>query len=132
MAQLTFNQQRLTFSQAKEEFDSLLKHRSSSLSIKFTLIFLGLSWLILVLFWHKLPPQVPLLYSRPWGEDQLLAKPFILILPGLATLLTLINLRLASILFQKERFLSQSIVWLNVLVVILSITTLIRILLIIT
>jgi len=132
MKQLTFIHQKQTFSQARKEFDTLLKHQPTSLSIRLTFILLGLSWLVLVWFWHKLPPQVPLLYSRPWGEEQLVPKLYILLLPGISTFLTIINLRLASIFFAKERFLSHLIVWFSTLVVILAITTLGRILLIIT
>jgi cytochrome c biogenesis protein CcdA len=29
---------------------------------------------ILALFWNKLPPQLPWLYSFPWGEKQLITK----------------------------------------------------------
>lgn len=47
-----------------------------------TLFFIITSFFLLILFWGKLPPQVPLFYSRPWGEEQL-GKPLeLLILPG--------------------------------------------------
>ena len=131
MAQLNFFQQRQTFTQARKEFDTLLKHYPSSLNIKITFILLGLSWLILFFFWRKLPPQVPLLYSRPWGEYQLMAKAWLALLPGISTGLTIINLRLASLFFKNQRFLSQLITWLNFTIVILAVTSLIRILLII-
>lgn len=29
---------------------------------------------ILVVFWKQLPPQLPWLYSLPWGEQQLISK----------------------------------------------------------
>ena len=29
---------------------------------------------VLVLFWGRLPPMVPWLYSLPWGEQQLVGK----------------------------------------------------------
>lgn len=47
-----------------------------------TLFFIITSFFLLILFWGKLPPQVPFFYSRPWGEEQL-GKPLeLLILPG--------------------------------------------------
>ncbi|MFZ5365783.1 MAG: hypothetical protein ACOZBZ_00635 [Patescibacteria group bacterium] len=50
---------------------------------KLTTVFLILaSCFILLLFWIKLPPEVPLFYSRPWGEDQLGQPFFLWILPG--------------------------------------------------
>lgn len=45
--------------------------------------------------WKKLPPEVPLFYSRPWGEEQL-GNPLMLLLPGaLAALFWIINLAFA-------------------------------------
>lgn len=132
MPQPIFLHQKQTFSQAQKEFDTLLHQPKADRGIKLVFILLGLSWLVLVWFWPQLPPKVPLLYSRPWGEDQLVTKPLIFLLPGTATLLTLINLRLASFFFKTDRFLSHLLVWLNLIVVILAVTTLIRILLIIT
>ena len=132
MPQLNFFQQKPTFTQAKQELDTLLKDKATSLNIKITLILLGISWLILLFFWFKLPPQVPLLYSRPWGESQLVNKPLIALLPGITTFLSLVNLRLASLLFKNEKFLSQVLVWLNLTVAVLATTALVRILIIIT
>lgn len=132
MPSVAFTPKKQTFSRARREFDSLLKHSPTSQIIKATFIVLGLSWLGLVWFWEKLPPEIPLLYSRPWGEEQLVRQPFILLLPGLSTFFSLINLRLASFFFAQEKFLSQLIVWLNTVVTLLAATTLLRILLIIT
>ncbi len=35
---------------------------------------------LMVIYWKSLPPEVPLLYSRPWGQDQLVS-PYFLIIP---------------------------------------------------
>ena len=132
MSPVTFSSQKHTFSQARRELDSLLHHQTTNWAVKITFFLLGAGWLILVWFWSRLPPEVPLLYSRPWGEEQLVNKPLILLLPALSTFFTLTNLRLASLFFDKEKFFSQLIIWLNLVVVALAITTMIRILLIIT
>lgn len=131
MSQLTFFQQRQTFNKAKEEFDSLLKNKLTNFNVKATLFLLTASWLILLFFFKKLPPQVPLLYSKPWGESQLADKELMFLLPGISSLLSFINLRLASFFFKDERFLGLLMVWLNFTVVTLATITLIRILLII-
>lgn len=39
---------------------------------------------LLAVFWKNLPPEVPLLYSRPWGQDQLVSPYFLWGLPVLA------------------------------------------------
>ncbi|TSC85277.1 MAG: hypothetical protein G01um101416_983 [Microgenomates group bacterium Gr01-1014_16] len=36
---------------------------------------------LVLVFLAKLPPQVPLWYSRPWGEDQLAQPVFLWIIP---------------------------------------------------
>ena len=83
------------------KIDSLLTDKNTGLAIKAVFVLIIVSWLALIFFWRKLPPQVPVVYSRPWGEEQLLSKPFIILLPGLATLLTLINLKLAGLFFSS-------------------------------
>lgn len=35
---------------------------------------------LMVIYCKSLPPEVPLLYSRPWGQDQLVS-PYFLIIP---------------------------------------------------
>lgn len=114
------------------EITTLFKDRNASLPTKGALVLIGLSWLGLPFFWRKLPPQVPILYSRPWGEQQLLNKPFILLLPGLAALLTLINLGLVSFLFSNQKALAYFLVWFNLVIIFLEVITFWRILFIIT
>lgn len=49
------------------------------------------------LLFQNLPPEVPIFYSRPWGEEQL-GHPVLLLLPlGLAALFWVINLAFARI-----------------------------------
>ena len=36
---------------------------------------------LLSVYWKYLPPEVPLLYSRPWGEDQLVSPYFLWLIP---------------------------------------------------
>jgi hypothetical protein len=44
-------------------------------------IAIGLMLLILVIVFFRLPPVVPLYYSRPWGEEQLVHPAVLLLLP---------------------------------------------------
>lgn len=37
---------------------------------------------IILLSWAKLPPQLPLWFSRPWGADRLSSPYWLLVLPG--------------------------------------------------
>ena len=58
-------------------------------NITFTL--LGLQILLILFFWRKLPPEIPLFYSRPWGEEQLANSWSLFILPSLTIIVFLIN-----------------------------------------
>lgn len=60
--------------------------------------------------WDRLPPQVPLFYSRPWGE-KMLAQTFVIwALPTLSLFLILINFLGAIVFFRDNRFLSLVLV----------------------
>ncbi len=58
------------------------------------------------LFFPKLPAEIPLFYSRPWGSQQLASKYFIFLLPIGTFILGLVNQMLAIISFKKERIIS--------------------------
>jgi hypothetical protein len=61
---------------------------------------LGIWWLtavqaivsigVLAIFWKHLPPQVPLLYSLPWGQDQLVSPYYLWLIPTFSILLGLL------------------------------------------
>jgi len=121
-----------SFLKKQIEITSLLKDKNASWPIKIAFLLIGFSWLGLVFFWGKLPPEVPLLYSKPWGEEQLVKKPFILFLPGLATIFTLINLRLASYFFKTKKPISYFLIWFNFVTTLLAVITYWKILFIIT
>lgn len=126
-----FSPESQSFRKAKEEFDSLVSHKKIKTAVRVSFILPLFSFLILAFFWKKLPPQVPLFYTKPWGEEQLAKDFFLWLLPSLSLILTLINLRIASLLYKDQPFLSYLIVWGNVTICLLSAITLIRILLII-
>lgn len=47
--------------------------------------------LAIFLFQKKLPPQVPLFFGKPQGEEQLVPWVYLIIPPALSALITLIN-----------------------------------------
>jgi len=51
--------------------------------------------------WESLPPQIPLFYSRPWGQDQLAPKILIFLLPAVSFVVFLLNSLLVKWLFKK-------------------------------
>lgn len=70
------------------------------------LIIIGLTVGLYILF-PELPPQMPLYYSLPWGNSQLVPKLQFFLIPGLIILLTVINFVLAYYLHQVHRILRR-------------------------
>lgn len=59
-------------------------------------IFLIVQLLLIALFWLRLPPQIPIFYSRPWGEAILSTKYAIGIIPAITTGIVIVNLFVSS------------------------------------
>lgn len=65
-----------------------------------------------VTFQH-LPPQLPLFYTRPWGEDQLADLWMLSIIPVLMHVFFFTNVWLAKRFFKKETFVARMLIFLN-------------------
>ncbi|MBI2007417.1 MAG: hypothetical protein HYS83_01825 [Candidatus Blackburnbacteria bacterium] len=70
---------------------------------------IAIALFLLLIFWKKLPSQVPLFYSKPWGEEQLVSPVFFLIPLVLSGGFLLVNTFLASVL-PENAFLKRSLV----------------------
>lgn len=56
---------------------------------------------LVVLFRQQLPPEVPIFYSRPWGESQLADARWLVILPAVSFIVSLGNLAAAKLVEKK-------------------------------
>lgn len=74
-----------------------------------------------------LPNEVPLFYSRPWGEPQLVSPLWLLVLPLTALLTAFVNFFWSFYLIEKENFLSKILVVVAAIFAFLSFYTLTRI-----
>lgn len=93
------------------------------------LITLGLVVIMVGLFfacYQKLPPEVPLFYSRPWGEAQLASPWLLLILPALSLFIIILNFILSGLLFDFS-FLVQVLMWGATVFAFLALFTLVKI-----
>jgi hypothetical protein len=52
--------------------------------------------LVIVVIWSKLPGQIPLFFTFPWGEARLAPKILLAILPGLSGVFVVINIFLGK------------------------------------
>ena len=115
----------VVMSSAGERLKGLVSSRfSTSETIKkgifsdkftFTSFFICLVLLIIqcgtiALYWKKLPPEIPIFYSMPWGSQMLGRTAFIWLIPFLNLILTLFNLSLAITILKGNKFLSTVLV----------------------
>jgi hypothetical protein len=63
-----------------------------------------------VFFFRRLPPQIPLLYSLPWGEQQLSPSGILLLLPLAGTVILGLISTGAVKLYRREPLLARIIV----------------------
>jgi hypothetical protein len=108
------------FSTTKAELDELLASGKNRNLVRIVFSLIILMIILAALVYHHLPPQIPLFYSQPWGENQLADKTWLWLLPSVSLVFTLINLRLSSHSLNDENFLSQSLMWSSLLVVVLA------------
>ena len=66
------------------------------------------SLLILTSF-SKLPPEIPLFYSKTWGAQMLAPKLYIWILPAITLSIYLLNMLISRFLLFKDEFLRRAL-----------------------
>ncbi|MBI4004710.1 hypothetical protein HY358_01075 [Candidatus Roizmanbacteria bacterium] len=66
-----------------------------------------------LLKFNSLPPQIPLIYSQPWGEDQLVDYWVIVILPLLLHFFFFLNVFIYNKLFFPDHLIRRIIVTTN-------------------
>lgn len=99
----------LRFGIRNEANSKLFADRFSFWAIGLCLVFIVSQLAIILALFGKLPPQVPLFYSKPWGEPILASPLFIWILPGLSILFAAVNF-LAARLLTGETFLYRVLI----------------------
>lgn len=109
-----------------------VKDKAIKASLQLSFLFLTGQLVVLLFFWPRLPPQVPLFYSRPWGKEQLTAPIGLLILPVISFLVTLINLAAASLMPKEEKLISQLLVLFGAIFSFLCLVTLFKIVILTT
>lgn len=98
---------------------------------KSVIFFSMLSLIVIVVCWTKLPPLLPLWYSRPWGVDQLAPPIFLLILPLASISVYTVNLLLSMYVLCEYLIFCQTLMLSSLLVSILSCIAVIKIILLV-
>ena len=88
-----------------------IKSDRLALAIFFFCVFSVIIQAVLILgSWAKLPPWLPLYYSRPWGEGVLSSPRGLWVLPMIALLTLVINFSFAIFSVRGNRFLTRTLV----------------------
>lgn len=118
----------------KETFTNLKLIRRDKITkpaiwLCFLIIFSGFS--ILIYQFSRLPPEVPLFYSRSWGEEQLARREFLFLLPSFSLIVLILNLFAAGRIFSKEKLLAQILLWSAAVFSLLAAITLLKIIILV-
>ena len=73
--------------------------------VRWNLFFLGLQGVVIWWKFNELPPEIPLFYTRPWGEEQLTEVHNIFGLPIMSLAVLVINNFIASTMKEKGKIL---------------------------
>ena len=80
---------------------------------------------LIVFYFDKLPNQVPLFYSLPWGVKQLAPPEYLFLLPGISSLFLILNLSLTAIAKNESQdFFALIMGWGNLIISLTSLITL--------
>ena len=98
----------------------------TNLAVVISLLFIVIMGGFFFIFYRQLPPHVPLFYSRPWGERQLVSPSTLLFLPSLSLAVLIINILISRFLMAYS-FLINVLFWGGALFSFLSLIDLIKI-----
>lgn len=96
-------------SQFQTTAKELVADEFSRKSYTYALIISGLMIVVVGFFWTLLPSEVPLYYSKPWGESRLSPKLGLLVLPGLSIFALLVNIAISRVLRSESVMLIKSL-----------------------
>jgi hypothetical protein len=116
---------------ARERFSSWSQSAKTDRIFTLFVFFWALPLLLILVFtivkFNDLPSQIPLLYSRAWGEEQLATREYIFLPLGGAILLGIFNLGLAVNFHTQDKVISYLLAGTATLVSILSSLTIFNI-----
>ncbi len=102
------------------------------LFLRAALILFALCFFILVWRFNRLPPQLPLYYSLPWGEDQLASPIELVIFSSSLILFWGVQVFGAFILYRKYTYLARLLLVGSILITVLGLYSAMRILFLVT
>lgn len=115
------------FTKDNEIFKSFRENKSIKLAGQLCFFFLILSFGLFLFTLKKLPPQVPLFYSLPWGEEQLAPNLALFFLPLGMLLVAVLNSFFIMIILKEYSLAAKILTWVTVALFFLTGITLAKI-----
>lgn len=86
------------------------ENSSNSRLLRLTFLLLIIQVGLILWYFNQLPPELPLFYSRNWGQSWLSSTSSIFILPLFSLIVMIINYSLAIYFYNRKSLLSQLLV----------------------
>lgn len=118
---------RVNLASIREEIDGLAQDNVVKAGMRLGFGCLGLSLIVLGLAFKKLPPEVPLWFSKPYGEEQLAPVWGLGLVPLVSLVIQLASIRGAGRLLEEEKLMSQILAWLGGVVGLMGLITVVQI-----
>lgn len=119
-------------SSVRQEIDNLAQDKLAKMGMRIGFSCLGLSLVILGVSVRKLPPEVPLWFSRPYGEEQLVSMWALALIPLISFLFQALSIRSAGRVLEEDNLMTQILVWSGSLVSLMGLITVIMIVRLVT
>ncbi|MEK7513876.1 MAG: hypothetical protein AAB430_03545 [Patescibacteria group bacterium] len=125
--QKLFNKTQAGILQVKQQIDQLTTDSVMKIALRIGLVAMGLSLIILAIFWGKIAPEIPLWYSRPYGENQLTASWVLWLIPLVGLIINVATIRLSGAVIEEDKFLAQMMTIVSSLITIMALVTMIKV-----
>jgi len=86
------------------------QEKINSTFLRWNLVLIVFQITLLIFKFNSLPNQVPLYYSRPWGEGQLASATSLFLLPTFSIIILLLNNLIATLFFKSIPLFSRLLV----------------------
>ena len=115
------------FIKNNEIWSAFKSNKSVKLAGWLCFLFLIFSFSLFLFTLKRLPPQIPLFYSLPWGEEQLAPSIALLLLPLGIFLIALLNSFLIMASLSKYFLAAKILIWITVCLIFLTGVNLVKV-----
>jgi len=116
----------------KKYFKKLIEDKLVSRLYIITFLLLGLTFVIILINYTKLPPLLPIFNQFPWGKERLAATPGVFIPPLIVLFYFFLNLVLSALSYEKYPILGRIFAVTTTLISLLTLLFVIRTITLIT